>query len=518
MRTLQEQVIRNSAVNVASFSWQKLLSLFLMPYIILKVGGAAFGLWAVVVSIISFCSLLDFDLAQAFVKFVAEYRTSGEFEKLNRVVNTGLLLYLAFGAAVVAVVWIMAPAILSLFPEVSGNEALYGDGLFILKIAVLIYAMETGLSALTCIPRGLQRLDIEKLVLAAQVTVAAAGTVVALEMGYGIKGLLVNYLITSALASFAKIVLAFRLLPSLRVTPSLFDFDTVKHVFPFCWRLELMKFSQWANLRFDKVLIGRFISLEAVTWYHLGWMIVSLVRQVPTLFIAALMPAFSELSVSRSCGSFHASVVRATKYVTVAAVPMAFFVGCAAETIMEGWMGPGYGRSAGVVRILVVGYCASITVGGGLSSAVIGMGRPGVQMKASILNAILNIGLSVALILWIGFYGAPLGTTIAMVLSVIYFLARFQALFPRRERTPFLPIFMKAAVAGGAACLAFPVVTMLLGPWPVSGRADALIRLSVEGVSYGLLCLALLVATGYFDERDKSVLLRYMPFIRRRKG
>ncbi|MDP8247602.1 MAG: oligosaccharide flippase family protein [Candidatus Tritonobacter lacicola] len=517
MKTLRDQVIRNSSVNVASFSWQALLSFFITPYIIWRIGNAAFGLWAVVYSIVTFCSLLDFDLAQAFVKYVAEYNASKEMKKLNQVVNTGLVLYLAFGAAVVAVVWVAAPAIIGIFPEVFVEKALYGDGLFVLKIAALIYAMETGLSALTCIPRGVQRLDIEKIVLTVKVTLDALGTVIVLELGHGIKGLVITYLITSALACFVKIILAFRLLPTLRLSPSFVSVATVKHLFPFCWRLEVMKFSQWSNLRLDKILIGYFISLEAVTLYHLGSVVVGFVRRVPTLFLAALMPAFSELSVSRSAREFHASVVRATKYIALVAVPMAFFLGCAAGKIMEGWMGPGYEASANVIRILVVGYCASIAAGGGLSSAVIGMGRPGVQMKASVLNAVLNTVLSVALILRLGFYGAPLGTTIAMVVAVVYFMARFQGLFSREDRTPFTGIYLKVVVAGGAACLVFPVIEALLGPLGVASRLTVLLRLSVDGACYVFLCLAMLMITGYFDERDRLMLSKFAPLTGWRK-
>jgi Na+-driven multidrug efflux pump len=92
------------------------------------------------------------------------------------------------------------------------------------------------------------------------------------------------------------------------------------------------------------------------------------------------------------------------------------------ETFINLWMGPQYGpTSAKVLAILTCGYF------GFLSQFVanvifIGLGKLKYLAYLNIGLAVMNLGLSIILVRWLGIYGSALGTAIPLIIngSIIY--------------------------------------------------------------------------------------------------
>ena len=72
---------------------------WLSPFIIRKLGDEAFGIWSLVFAFLEYYWLLDLGFRSATLKYAAHYRATGEDDKVNEVVNTGL----AYSSAISAV-------------------------------------------------------------------------------------------------------------------------------------------------------------------------------------------------------------------------------------------------------------------------------------------------------------------------------------------------------------------------------------------------------------------------------
>ena len=82
--------------------WSFALFFILTPYIINHIGVERFGVWTIVGVLTGYLGLFDLGISTSFVKYIAEYYTHRDFEKINHVVNTGFLFYLVFSFVVIA--------------------------------------------------------------------------------------------------------------------------------------------------------------------------------------------------------------------------------------------------------------------------------------------------------------------------------------------------------------------------------------------------------------------------------
>ena len=167
-----------------------------------------------------------------------------------------------------------------------------------------------------------------------------------------------------------------------------------------------------------------FCSVALVGYYQLGYSLTTRMRELPALLTSALVPAVSGLAEQGEKERILEVYVRGSKYLMAAALPLMAFLFAAAHLIMALWMGPGYGQSAQVIRLLSVAFAISF-VPACLTAVAIGLGRPDFQAKAGGAQAVLNLALSIWLVIKMGFAGVLVATVISVTVSTTYIVLRF---------------------------------------------------------------------------------------------
>src|SRR6185436_19445116 len=80
-----KKLATNTFFNVLGRSWSFLISLLLTPYILSHLSVGDFGVW-VLLSIFTYSfNLLDFGLGYSFVKYISEYHTHDDYDRINKV-------------------------------------------------------------------------------------------------------------------------------------------------------------------------------------------------------------------------------------------------------------------------------------------------------------------------------------------------------------------------------------------------------------------------------------------------
>ena len=98
-----KKLVTNTLFNLLGRCWSFLLALLLTPYILTHMDVREFGTWVVLSIFISSFNLFDLGLGSSFVKFIAEYYTHDDFDRINRAFFSGLVFYACFGIVLVAV-------------------------------------------------------------------------------------------------------------------------------------------------------------------------------------------------------------------------------------------------------------------------------------------------------------------------------------------------------------------------------------------------------------------------------
>src|SRR5580692_12385408 len=86
------QLAKSIAGNWIAFAISVGVAFFLSPFIVHRLGNIAYGVWTLVVSMISFMSLLDLGLRGAVTRFVARHHAQGNHQEASRAVSAAFWL------------------------------------------------------------------------------------------------------------------------------------------------------------------------------------------------------------------------------------------------------------------------------------------------------------------------------------------------------------------------------------------------------------------------------------------
>jgi len=97
-----KQLAESIAGNWISFAISVGVAFFLSPFVVRHLGNIAYGVWTLVISMISFMSLLDLGLRGAVTRFVARHHARGDHLESSRAVSAAFWLRMWISLFVIA--------------------------------------------------------------------------------------------------------------------------------------------------------------------------------------------------------------------------------------------------------------------------------------------------------------------------------------------------------------------------------------------------------------------------------
>lgn len=503
---LQRKIIRNTLFNFVGRFWAMLVGLLLTPYIVSMLGVERYGLWSLIFVITRYLGLLDLGTGTAFVKYVAEYYTRRDYDAINEIVNTGFAFYLALAFILIALAVLFDDFILRVFgipPEI------FDEAKVVFLGGVVILSFSNVFGIFQGVMKGLQRMDVMNAIALAMSLPDVTGTIAFLQLGYGLRGLIIKEAIIFVLAASLFVFYAFRLLPSLKVGFRFCRRQSLRELLGYGVKVQVSQLADLVNSQIDKVLLGYFVGLSSVAFYEVGSKVVLTSKRLPRILISAIMPAASEIDVSGNTDLLQQLFTRTSKYLAFAASPLFLFVVSTAPLIMALWMGPGYHRSAIVIQLLAMGHLVHLFTGPG-TMIVKGIGEPGYETRYTLVLLLLNTVLGVILVIWLGFWGVLIATPFSLFVSSVYFMRVFHELLgiplARFVRIVYFKPLVTCALMGLAIyCFNYEVQGL---PFFQQSGLTRLILFGLEGVVFIGSYLVLMLRTGYLDAYDRQLLLR----------
>ena len=494
------KVVKNTVFNIIGYSWMIIVTLFLTPYIIRHVGIERYGIWVIIGLVTGYFGLLDFGIGQSFVKFISESYTKGDYKGINGIVNTGLWFYSIFGILCIVGGFFFIEPILSFFkiPPYLHNEAS-----FIFLLGIAIFCVSGAISPFIEIQKGLQRMDITNKVTIGMSVPLMVGTVFFLQKGYGLRGLMVNNGLLLIIGSAVNIIVAFRLIPGLKIDPFLKNNRTFKVLFMYGYKVQVSKLASMLHFQLDRLIIAHFLNVGLVTYYSVAAQIAHKMRSIPVVLISAIFPAAAELDAKQDNDSLSQLYYRSLKYLVVMSMPLSIAVIFMARPFINLWLGAGYEKSVITLQILSFAYFINILTGPGYF-ILNGMGKPEYSMKASLLGGFLNLILSIFLAIKMGYFGVVIATACALSIGAFYFTIFAVKVLNIQFWSMYSKIFVKPLLA---SAISFLIIFF---------AANKLLHFGWHGlICYAFLYFALfaliILKIGYLDQFDKSLIRRYNP-------
>src|ERR1700722_15951689 len=94
----KRQILKNVGSSWTALATNVVVGVFLSPFIVHRLGDAAFGIWVLIFSVTGYYGLFDLGIRSSVVRFVAKFHAVNDAQNLAEVINTSLIAYSAVGA------------------------------------------------------------------------------------------------------------------------------------------------------------------------------------------------------------------------------------------------------------------------------------------------------------------------------------------------------------------------------------------------------------------------------------
>ena len=512
---IKERILRNTAFTIVAKIVSILVSLIIIPFLVGNLGPERYGIWITLFAFVDYFNLLDFGFGAATVKFTADIHARNELSRLGQIIIVVFLFNACLLPIIVTPIF-FADSIIAFFQI--GEENLK-EATFVLRATILIFAFTQLSSVFQNILVGLQLIDIKNSCEIFNRLLFALGAVLVVNSGLGLKGLIILAGVLRIVLVFTFVIYVIKKVPNAITGIRCFDKVLFKEFFKYGTKVQITTISGLFNFQLDKLLIAHFLRIELVTFYDIGAKIASFIRQIPSVMFAALIPASAELDAMQDRNKLKELHVRGTKYVILAAAPIACFLSAMAPTVILVWMGTqDFPLAILALRLLAMGYFFNI-ITGVVTSIVRGIGVLKYEMQTSLFIALANLSLSLFLVIKIGFLGALIGTAGSMILGNSIYLFRFGR-FLNTSFTDFLNFsFIKPTLMAVSSALIIWSIQFLTFNEIVSvstNRLNSGLYLTATGIVYCVLYIGGLVLTGFVGKSDLVVMGQMIGSLRRK--
>lgn len=483
------RALTNTAWGLASYVWPICFAIFITPLVLRAMGAQEFGFYVFVNTVVSFLGLLDFGLASAVSKYLAEYYGQRDSVKIRSLIGTSFTLFFLIG-------------ILGSLVFIGGSFLPYTRHLFVAYsqyqpgiIAAGLMFFFSSLNSLNSIAfTALQRFDLSGKIGIISLTIQQLAILSLILSGRSINSIFIALAIITAASTALSAYCAGRILPELRTGPSWNVAELIK-----CYRFGLVTFvNNLATVSIsylDRMIIPFVLGPSSLTFYSLPGNITTRIPGIANSMSSVLFPMTASLSGINEGEKIKRLYIRSFRLITVIAAAIAITVAAFARDILTYWISPSFAAESTHVLIVLAATNLILALGGPLSGFLLGLGKTKFLTASSIVMAIINLVLLLILLPVWGIDGAAwayLLSVLPIAYMFFYTERHFLGLTERRQ-------YWREIILGNALVGA---ITLLIAHYALKPFVHSLASLLAISAAAGAIYLALYWAFGFFESED----------------
>jgi O-antigen/teichoic acid export membrane protein len=415
--TLANKTIGNALAGVIGYAWPVALALVTTPYIVSKLGNDAYGILALVTSVLGFFAFLDLGITNASVRYISEAYAKNDIQEISKIIGSSLAVFLTIGAAGGILIAIMTSTLVQKLLKIPAEYV--SDSTFAFYVASCGFILNMVVGVFASIPKAVQRYYITTKVNMLIGTSLTLSIVLTVYLGYGLKQVVILNFLSSLLSLAVYIFITKRYLTGVSIGIH-FDPATFQKLFRFGMYTLLVIISSAIVLQLDRLLIGTYLGSAYVAFYVVPASIAAGIYNVVANLTGVIFPLCSHLYATGEHDKLRELYMKASKYAVIIVISLATPIIILSTQIMNHWMGLQYSlKSSSVLAILAVS--AIFTSLTAIPSYILfGIGMPGTNAKFAMLSATMNICLCLVLIPWLGLSGAAFANLANFVIVILY--------------------------------------------------------------------------------------------------
>ena len=418
-------------------------SLIAVPFLIDRLGLAAYGVWTLVQTIVFYITTAELGFGPALARFTSLHATHPH--RPRQILLTALALYLAVGLVIVVLCHLLAGVFVNVFPVPAD---LADDTAATVRLIGWVALAALLASALGHVLTGLERFDAFTWSNVLGSATFLLALVVLMRSGARMQDAAYAVLAQWSLVAVVRLGMLRRIL--LSRGPRRPGRDLIRGLFGFSMRLQGAVLATLLNTQTDRVVIGAIAPATTLGQAGVATQVADAGR---FLGYAAFAPIMSRMAVTYGTGGTEAldRVLERQRRLWIVGVLGAIAVGVGgARPAITIWLGDGYDEAALFAALLIAGYGVGL-----LPSPAFGylraLGRPGLEGVYGVVTVVVNLAATIVLGLLAGALGVVIATTVAYAASTYWVLLRSRGSVPRSTDAPIPVVRVTVGMALAAA-------------------------------------------------------------------
>ncbi len=394
------------------------VNLISLPLAVRYLGAERYGVWATVISVAVWVSVLDLGIAHSLTNLISRAYARQDRTQASRAFTNALAVTLTaavMAAGAFVVVWLRV----NWTGLLNAGVGLHDEVRWTVLVAALLMLAGLPLNLTGKVFAGYQELHIYNRTVALGAACGLVGLAIGVWFRVSMPLLFVLCYGSATAVSFATMLwLVAWQKPWLRPSLRFFNRHVTVELLGSGWAFLLIQIAAVVVFSSDNVIVSHYLGAAEVTPYSITWRVVGFGAILQGLLFPALWPAYSEAQARGDATWIRrtfAATIRGT--LVLNAVWAAVLVALGQRVI--GWWA---GVAAVPPRSLLIAMAVWSVIAGFTTaqSCLLGaLNRTRVQAVCSALAAIVNIALSVLLVTRMGSLGVILGTIASYIVVLI---------------------------------------------------------------------------------------------------
>jgi len=489
-RSRTDRLATNAVFSGMSWFLPVILGFFTTPILVKGLGTENYGLYAVITGLLAYS--FGFGVGKIAAKYVAEYRATGEIEKIGPVISGTFAISLAVATTGAAILAVFARPIVTDVLLIKGESIEVAVNALYLASVIFIAALISQI--FQYILQGLKHFGTFLLLTNLNGVVLGVGNIVIVLSGGGIIALLVWNVAVVSVIGVLFYISARRGLPGLTLTLRI-GRETARSVMTYGASIILYQISANVLFIFERTLIVRKFGAEALAFYAVPMMLAIYLHSFVGSFAVVLFPAVNELLSDQ--GRQIELYQKASKIILAIVVFVVSTFLCIGYPGLQVWINLEFAENS--YALLVI---HSLTFGMIALSVVVwqiaeGFGHPRINAFISAISLVIAVPLMLFASDQYGPEGVAVSRLMGAVLSlpmIFYIERRFLGRVFWRF---WAAILVRVCFAAAASSLIETLIVRSFEPsWAMLAAAGAC------GIAtYGLV----LFLTGYFTKEEQKM-------------
>jgi O-antigen/teichoic acid export membrane protein len=414
------EIFKNVGSSWFALGINVLVGIFLSPYILHRLGDAAFGLWVLIFAITGYYGLFDLGIRSSIIRYVAKYSANDEHDDLNRLVNTALFSYSGIGV-VAMLITLVASFYVDAFFRIPQNFR--STAHFLLIIVGSAVSLGFPLGIFGGILEGLQRFYVLNFTSVCSTLVRALLIVIALRHGFGLLTVALITVALPLLGSLVNATLVLRILP-LHFHRKYLSRDSLQSIARYSGPTFMIIVASRLRFKTDAMVIGTFVSSVAITYFAIGSRLVDYVGEVVSSLAQIFIPMSSRSDAMGDSEQLKKIFIAGNRACALIVFPITASLIILGKSVIEVWVGARYVATSYPVLLILLIPTATMLAQSACGRVLFGIAKHKTLAMAILLEGIANLVLSIALVRRFGILGDAAGTAIPLLCTTLVFLPR----------------------------------------------------------------------------------------------